>query len=379
MVSLRFRKPSIRRTPFLLFAAITGLVTVAGGALPAYAIGGPVGTVNLCPDTEPRGLALDPVTHSVYVANEGTGTVSVISEATNTVTININIGAGSSPEGVGWDPNNDTIWVANNGGTASVICGAPAVGTCGAPNTVIKTVALNYCGGGKGPSRIAVDAADHLVFVGLWQGYIVSVSDLTYGTSLIYNSLSTTHIQLGSYDPNTGLLYASAWDRQSVYEISKTSTATCTASANPVGILNSFNGFAFTNLPTIPEVDPVTAQLFTSDEIAGGNSWDIFDYNGINVPPGAAGWSFGFGPNGEPADFAVDQANGFVYFAVGGTSETVWQANMATGAVKAPVVGSGVNPYGIIVDTTNADPVNTGGGTVFVSNNGSNTVTVYDA
>lgn len=147
MVSLRFRKPSIRRIAFLLFAAITGLVTVAGGALPAYAINGPVVTVNLGAGTEPRGLALDPVTHAVYVADEGTNQVSVISEATNTVGVIINLPAGSTrPEGVAWDPNNDTIWVANNSGTVSVICGAAAAGTCGAPNTIIKTVTISFCG-----------------------------------------------------------------------------------------------------------------------------------------------------------------------------------------------------------------------------------------
>jgi YVTN family beta-propeller protein len=347
------------------------VLTVSGGAVPAHAIVGPQAAVNLGAGTEPRGLALDPVTHSVYVADEGTNAVSVISEANNMVSAVINLPAGStSPEGVAWDQNSDTIWVANNSGTVSVICGA--AGVCGALNAVIRTVTISYCGSGQHPSRVVVDAADHMVYVGLWFGYIVSVSDQNYATSLVYNSLSTTHIDLGSYDPHTGLLYASAWDKAAIYEISRNNTATCTAGNNVVGILNNYNGFNFPGVPTVPEVNPVTGQLFTGYPSTVNNSAALISYNGLGAPPGVFGW--GWTANSVPADSAVDQANGEVYFAVGGNGAEITEVNMATGAIKAPIAGTGINPYGIIVD-----PADGAGGTVFVSNNGSNTVTVYAA
>lgn len=345
------------------------LVIIPGGALPAYAISGPTVTINLGAGTEPRGLALDPVTHSVYVADEGTSAVSVISEATNAVSATIALPAGStSPEGVAWDQNTDTIWVANNSGTVSVICGAAVV--CGALNTVIRTVTINFCGSGQHPSRVVADAADHLMYVGLWLGFIVSVSDQNYATNLVYNSLSTTHVQLGSYDPSTRLLYASAWDRSAIYEISKTSTSTCTTGNNVAAVLNTFNGFAFTGVPTVPEVNPATAQLFTGEPATANSSAGLMSYSGIGTPPGTSGWSWT--ASSAPADSAVDQSNGYVYFAVGGSTPLIEEINMATGAFKVPVVGTGTIPYGIIVD-----PADTASGTVFVSNNGSGTVTVY--
>jgi YVTN family beta-propeller protein len=36
--------------------------------------------------SDPGGIAADPATHTVYVANQGSGTVTVINDATNSVT-----------------------------------------------------------------------------------------------------------------------------------------------------------------------------------------------------------------------------------------------------------------------------------------------------
>ena len=63
----------------------------------------------------PEGLAVDPDTGTVYVANSSagtsTGTVSVISEASGTVTDTISVGA--EPEGVAVDPDTGTVYVPN--------------------------------------------------------------------------------------------------------------------------------------------------------------------------------------------------------------------------------------------------------------------------
>jgi YVTN family beta-propeller protein len=353
----------------LALALGVALVIVSGGALPAYAISGPTAIVNLGVGTEPRGMALDPMTHSVYVADEGTSKVSVISEATDTVTAVIALPVGStSPEGVAWDQNSDTIWVAVNSGTVVVICGDAAI--CGALNAVLRTISLTPCGANQFPSRVVVDTADHLVFVGLWLGYIVSINDQSFATTLMYNSGSTTHIELGSYDPINHLLYASAWDKGAIYEISKISTGNCTTQTSVIAILNSFDGAPLNGVPTVPEVNPATSQLFSGEPSTPTSPAGFLSYTGVNTTPGASGW--GWASPSVPADSAFDQTTGYVYFAIGGNTPEVAEVNMATGAVKAPDTVTGSTPYGIIVD-----PAATASGTVFVSYTGSNTVMVY--
>jgi YVTN family beta-propeller protein len=69
----------------------------------------------------PAGVAVDPASRTVYVANVGDNTVSVIDGATRMVTATIPVG---SPDGVAADPGTHTAYVANVGGNSvSVITG----------------------------------------------------------------------------------------------------------------------------------------------------------------------------------------------------------------------------------------------------------------
>jgi YVTN family beta-propeller protein len=62
------------------------------------------------------------VTNTVYVANVGDNTVSVISGRTDNVTATIHVG--TSPFGVATNPLTDTAYVSNDGSnTVSVISG----------------------------------------------------------------------------------------------------------------------------------------------------------------------------------------------------------------------------------------------------------------
>ena len=93
----------------------------------------------------PLGVAADPAARTVYVANYGSGTVSVIDAATRTVTRTIPVGRG--PEGVAVDPATRTVYVANHGdGTVSVIDAST--------RTVTSTVPVGaWPGRGGGGSR----------------------------------------------------------------------------------------------------------------------------------------------------------------------------------------------------------------------------------
>lgn len=128
------------------------------------------------PPTVPTGagpfsIAIDHVTHTVYVANQNNNTVSVINGATCNARNTSGCGqtppvveAGPTPFGIAVDPATDTVYVADSGGpgdTVSMIDGATCNATvstgCGqTPATV--TV-------GQFPFLILVDPQDSTVYV----------------------------------------------------------------------------------------------------------------------------------------------------------------------------------------------------------------------
>ena len=69
------------------------------------------------------GVAVDSDTHTVYVANYGHPTVSVIDGSTHTVTASVHVG--NDPFGVAVDPNTHFVYVTNfSDNTVSVIDGS---------------------------------------------------------------------------------------------------------------------------------------------------------------------------------------------------------------------------------------------------------------
>jgi len=106
---------------WLRIAAVLGMLAVplaAAGvtAVPAAAATTYTVTATIGVGITPEGVGVDPATNTVYVANEGGGSVSVIDGATNTVTATI--GVGSEPIGVGVDPATHAVYVANAGGNS---------------------------------------------------------------------------------------------------------------------------------------------------------------------------------------------------------------------------------------------------------------------
>ncbi len=117
----------------------------------------------------PDGVAVDQATGTVYVANSGAGTISVINTATcnghrhsgcgqtpPTITV------GSGPAGIAVDQATGTVYVANSGaGTISVIntatCNGHRHSGCGQTPPTITV--------GSGPIGVAVDDATGTVYV----------------------------------------------------------------------------------------------------------------------------------------------------------------------------------------------------------------------
>jgi YVTN family beta-propeller protein len=83
---------------------------------------------------QPRGIKITPDGTKVYVANQGTNTVSVINTSTNTIAATITVG--SNPAGLAITAAGDLVYVANSGsGTVSRIATATNTVT-GSPITV---------------------------------------------------------------------------------------------------------------------------------------------------------------------------------------------------------------------------------------------------
>ena len=144
--------------------ARAGVASIGSQDLPSPVSYRVTGTVTV--GTGPAGVAVDPSTHTVFVANSGDGTVSVIDAATRTVIASIPVG--EKPSAVAVDPGTHTVFVQHSGvrhsedGQVSVIDGSVSV-IDSLTRTVIATVPV---GKGFAPrGGLAVDPATHTVYV----------------------------------------------------------------------------------------------------------------------------------------------------------------------------------------------------------------------
>jgi len=101
----------------------------------------------------PFGVAVNPTTHRVYVANSDSNSVSVIDGATNTV-VGSPIAVGTTPIGVGVNSKTNRIYVGNySSNTVSVIDG------------VTNTVISSSIQVGSRPFGVGINPAINRVYV----------------------------------------------------------------------------------------------------------------------------------------------------------------------------------------------------------------------
>jgi YVTN family beta-propeller protein len=137
-------QPTRQRWRLVPIPALTGVVAVIGAVVLAVFLSGCRGpsagqgpaassrsaapstgptyrvTATVAVGKNPLGVAVDPVTDTFYVTNNGDDTVSVIDGSTRTVSATVPVAL--YPGGVAVDPGTHTAYVANFGdGTVSVI------------------------------------------------------------------------------------------------------------------------------------------------------------------------------------------------------------------------------------------------------------------
>jgi len=140
--------------------------------------------------TNPQAIAVNPNTGKVYVANAGSGTVSVLSGSSVTATITV----GSNPQDIAVNPSTNYIYTANNGSnTVSVISGGS--------NTVVSTITVQ-----TGPTGIAVNPNTNTIYaVNYTSGSVSTINGANNTVTTTITGLTTPYRI--AVNPNTNYIY----------------------------------------------------------------------------------------------------------------------------------------------------------------------------
>jgi YVTN family beta-propeller protein len=320
-----------------------GLARPAGSRSKADGLGGRTVAVG----NNPVAVAVDQATHTAYVGNGNDDTVSVINTATcnavvsfgcgqtpPTITLNQAAPAGSVDAAV--DQATDTIYMVNvNDNTVSVIdgktCNATVISGCG---NIPPTITV-----GSGPDGLAVDQATDTV-------YVANVNDNT---------------------------------------VSVIDGATCNATVT-TGCSQTPATIAVGVQPGVPAVDQATDTVYVPDSDNGGlgmvsmidgKTCNATIRTGCSQRPPAIPVGF------SPFAAAVDQATDTVYVPTGpvGPATNLGSVYVINGSTcnaaatsgcgqAAPTVAVGSNPIGVVIDPVTHS--------VFVLNDEDSTVSVID-
>jgi len=276
----------------------------------------------------PYGVAVNPTTSRIYVANNGNSTVSVIDGATNTVMATV---AGVPSPSVAVNPATNRIYVSNLSGTnVSVIDGAT--------NTVVATVPV-----GLFPWYVAVNPATNRIYVINLLGPNVQVIDGATNTVV-----ATAPVGINPYgiavNPTTNRIYVANRGSNDVSVIdgaTNTVVATVAVGLEPCGVA----------------VNTSTNRIYVSN-LSGNN---------VSVIDGATNTVTATVPVGtQPYGVAVNTSTNRIYVAnSGSTNVSVIDGPTNTVVATVPV---GTFPYGVAVNPSTSR--------IYVTNYASNTVSV---
>jgi YVTN family beta-propeller protein len=284
--------------------AAAGVTAVPAAAAATYAVTATIGW-----GSSPEWVAVDPSTHTVYVASQG-GTVAGINEATNTGTGGADVGQRAA--GVAVNPATHTVYVTNAGSSVSVINEAT--------NTVTATIGV-----GRGAGGVAVDPATDTVYV--LNNYDQSISVIDGATNTVTATIGVCcNLQAVAVDPSTNTVYVAAATDNTVSVIDG-ATNTVTATIH-VGLF-----------PAALAVDPSTRTVYVAN--IQGNTVSVIDGATNTVTA-----TVGVGSN--PEGVGVDPSTNTVYV-TNEQGNTVSVIDGATNTVTA-TVGVGSNPVGVGVD-----------------------------
>jgi YVTN family beta-propeller protein len=334
---------------------------------------------------DPAGIAVDQAADSIYVADSGDNTVSVINAATCNAARRTGcarpaatIAVGRQPGGVAIDDSTGTVYVANSAGnTVSVIntrtCNAVQHSGCG---HTPPTIAV-----GHGPSALAVDQVTGTVYVADSAGNTVSVINAATCNAVQHSGCRQTPptIAVGpqplgiAVNQITDTVYVTSLGNFTGNTVSVINGATCNA-ARQTGCGHKPATITVGPAPFGIAIDQATNTIYVANNNGGDGPASLSVINGAicdsadstgcgQKPPALPG--VGRAPNG----IGFDQSTGTVYTAnfYDATVSVINVAGQVT-SNNPPRVAVGRGPEAIAIDPEN--------NTIYVTNSGDGTVSI---
>jgi YVTN family beta-propeller protein len=260
---IALRQRILRAGLVALLAAASAMLFVAA---PAHA---QVVTASLSDSNVSHGVAVDPVTNKIYLADSG-GTLTVIDGATNTLSSPSNTYGGLSNWAVAVNPVTNMVYLVDRSADKIYVFNG-AVGT--SPATYAATISL----GTGNFFAIAVNPVSNLIYVCDDDNGLVDVIDGSTNTEV-------TTVSTGSSGgiPNLPVSVAVNPATSMVYVVENDGNPSF---GNSVGVINGSNQLVATiavgTSPTSVVVNPVTNLIYVAN--SGSNSVSVIDGSSNSV------------------------------------------------------------------------------------------------
>lgn len=318
--------------------------TLGASVPPRFGAAGVTAVANITVGTQPEGIAYDPASGEVFVANYASDNVSVINDTTDHVvaTIRVGGGPGNGPEGVSYDPRTGDIYVPNYlTGNVSVLNGTT--------NALLATLSLTAW---KSLDGVAYDSRSGATYAADLSGtlYPIARGGLTGPPTPLPTPLGE------AYDPAQGEMFVTDLYSSNVSIVN--TTANVLVRTVPVG----------PPVPPLPGVEPEGiaydyghGEMFVVNYISN-NVTVLNDSRNATV----ANITLLQPPCFDPITPAYDARTGEVFVTCNSaTYVAIINDTNDTNYALAPV---GAGPYSDVWDS--------GHGEIFVTNDLSNNVTV---
>ena len=226
----------------------------------------------------PYSIDTNPLNNRVYVTNRGSNTVSVIDGSIDTKLTDITVG--KSPVGIAVNPSANWIYVTNLEGTMSVIDGIS--------NEVINTIQV-----GRIPYAVTVNALSNRIYVADIGSNAVSVIDGE--TNRIVTTIPVgkkpTGLAIDITGEGNNRLYVANYDSDSISIIDMTTNQVigniASGGDSPVGIaINPITGKLYVSNIASNTVSVInTEAIYTADKVDSNNSNKNSTVNTLTAAP----------------------------------------------------------------------------------------------
>jgi YVTN family beta-propeller protein len=304
--------------------------------------------------SRPSGITLNPDNDLIYVSNDGqfntTGTVTVINGTTNTIVANITVG--KNPQAIVYNPANGLIYTANTlSNTLSIINGTS--------NSSVGSIIVGTYPG-KNPTGITINPINNTIYVTNMGSNTVSVINGT--TNVVINNITLATEQGGgtggtSFFSPAGVAYNS--DNNNLYVTNRGSDTLSVINGTTNELVDEVS--LDTIAPSSIIYNAANNYIYVTN--MGSNTVSVINGTTNSI---VANIPVGLGPNG----IAYNQNNGDVYVAnsINGTISIV--DGLENSVARTIPLGMGGNPNGI--------SYNVSSDRLFVTNTNSSMISIIE-